>query len=275
MAEKWDDKMDGKMDNKTESTIEDIIESTTQGRQEISLSDVYVFVDESGSITEHYERDRYFIICLIFTKDPKKLNRAFRAENAKLAKKYTKLGKMLNENREIKGSDMTEPQKFELYKNMTEKCGKLFEIGIIAFDNQYAATQPSLVKARCFNYLIQEYMGDFFRNHCRFFDRKKTFCQNINFMIDERNVKTNEKNYLGAYLTGHLNTFEPICVNSINITYQDSKNSSLVQFADYIANTFLRNMRKLKESGQNVKLLRKNLCNKRIFGFPREYDLHI
>ncbi len=36
-------------------------------KDEISYADVYVFVDESGSITEHYEKDRYFIICLIFT----------------------------------------------------------------------------------------------------------------------------------------------------------------------------------------------------------------
>ncbi len=244
-------------------------------KKEASYSDVYVFVDESGSITEHYEKDRYFIICLVFTKESTKLNRAFRNENAKLAKKYPKLGKMLNERKEIKGSDMTEPQKYELYKMMVEKYGSLFEIGVIILDNKYVSTQHSLVKARCFNYLIQEYMGSCFRNYCRFFDREKTFCQNINFMIDERNVKTNEKNYLGAYLTGHLNTFEPICINSINITYMDSKKSALIQFADYIANTFLRNMRRIKETSRNIRLLQKNLCRKRVFGFPADYDIHI
>ena len=253
----------------------DFMDDKEDKKDEISYADVYVFVDESGSITEHYEKDRYFIICLIFTKNNVKLNRAFRGENVKLAKKYPKLGKMLGQNKEIKGSDMTEPQKHELYQTMVEKYGDLFEIGIIIFDNKYAAAQGPLVKARCFNYLIQEYMGSCFRNECRFFDRKHTCCQNIIFLIDERNVKTNEKNYLGAYLTGHLNTFDPVCMDSITVTYMDSKKNALIQFADYVANTFFRNMKRIKESGKNIKLLRRNLCGRRIFGYPQDYDIHI
>lgn len=53
---------------------------------ETTYSDVFIFVDESGSITKKYNFDRYFVICLIFTKDKIRLNRAFQKENIKLAK---------------------------------------------------------------------------------------------------------------------------------------------------------------------------------------------
>lgn len=240
-----------------------------------TYSDIYIFVDESGSITKEINWNKYFVICMVFTKDKIKLNRAFRKENIKLAKKYPKLGKMLNDNKEIKGNNITEKRKYELYKNMVEKYGDLFELGIIVLDNRYTSTQLSLEKARCFNFLIQEYMGNYFRHHCRFFDRKNTVCENINFMIDERNVKTNAKHKLDGYLTSHLKVFDPICTKTINVAYTDSKNVALVQFADYIANTFLRNMKRIKESNQNVSLLQKNLCDNRIFVFPLGYDIHI
>lgn len=242
---------------------------------ETTYSDVYIFVDESGSITKQIERDRYFVICLIFTNNKIKLNRAFREENIKLAKKYPKLGIMLKNNKEIKGSDITESRKYDLYKNMVEKYSDLFEIGIIILDNKFTSTQLSLVKARCFNFLIQEYMGNYFRHHCKFFDRKNTFCQNINFTIDERNIKTNAKHKLDGYLTEHLTAFDPICTDSINVAYTDSKNVALVQFADYVANTFLRNMKRIKESKRNIEILQKTLCDNRIFVFPLGYDIHI
>lgn len=238
-------------------------------------SDVYIFVDESGSITKKINRNKYFVICMVFTKDKIKLNRAFRKENIRLAKKYPKLGKMLSDNKEIKGKDITERRKNELYKNMVEKYGDLFELGVIVLDNRYTSTQLSLEKARCFNFLIQEYMSHYFRNHCRFFDRKNTICENINFTIDERNVKTNAKHKLDGYLTSHLKAFDPICTKTINVAYTDSKNVALVQFADYIANTFLRNMKRIKSSCQNVSLLQNNLCDKRIFVFPVGYDIYM
>ena len=240
-----------------------------------NYSDIYIFVDESGSITEQFDKDRYFVICLVLTNNKTQLNRAFRDENIKLAKKYPKLGTSLKNNKEIKGSDITEPRKHELYKNMVEKHGDLFEIGIIILDNKYVTSQFSLVKARCFNYLIQEYMGSYFKHNCKFFDRKNTFCQNINFTIDERNIKTKAKHRLDGYLTEHLNAFDPICTGVINVAYTDSKNSALVQFADYIANTFFRNMKRIKESKENVKILQKALCNNRIFVFPLGHDIHI
>ena len=240
-----------------------------------TYSDIYIFVDESGSITKHFDKDRYFVICLILTNNKIELNRAFRKENIRLARKYQELGAMLKSNKEIKGSDITEPKKHELYKNMVEKHGDLFEIGVIILDNKYVTTQFSLVKARCFNYLIQEYMGNYFKRHCKFFDRKNKFCQNINFTIDERNIKTKAKHRLDGYLTEHLNAFDPICTDSINVAYTDSKNNALVQFADYVANTFFRNMKRIEESKQNVKILQKNLCNNRIFVFPLGHDIHI
>lgn len=118
-------------------------------------------------------------------------------------------------------------------------------------------------------------MGNYFRHHCRFFDRKTKFCKNINFTIDERNIKTNAKHRLDGYLTSHLKVFDPICTDSINVAYTDSKNVSLVQFADYVANTFLRNMKRIRESNENVAMLQSNLCDNRVFVFPVGYDIHI
>ena len=105
-----------------------------ENQNTIKYSDAYIFVDESGSITKDIKGDKYFVICLIITKDKKKLNRAFRAENIALATRYPSLGRKLKENKEIKGSDITEKKKKILYENMINKYGDLFEIGIIILD---------------------------------------------------------------------------------------------------------------------------------------------
>lgn len=246
-----------------------------ENKTKISYSDAYIYVDESGSITKDENGNRYFIICLIITNEKIKLERAFKKENISLAKHYPKLGAMLKSNKEIKGSDITENQKSKLYKKMVNKYGDLFEIGLVILDNKNSTTQFSLVKARCFNFLIQEYMSNYFRHHCKFFNRKNSFCRNINFTIDERNVKTNAKHRLDGYLTEHLNAFDPVCTDSINVAYTDSKNVALVQFADYVANTFYRNMKRIKESNKNVKLLQQNLCDNRVFVFPLGCSIEI
>lgn len=212
---------------------------------------------------------------MIFTDNHIKLERAFKKENLKLSKRYELLGKKLKANNEIKGSDIKEKRKTELYQKMVEKHGDLFEIGLIVLDNNYASDQLSSVKARCFNFLIQEYMTCFYKKHSKFMNNKNFVCKNMSFIIDERNIKSEAKHRLREYLIDHLNAYNPVCTNSINVAYTDSKNKVLVQFADYVANTFYRNLMKNEESYTNTDILSKKLCNESIFIFPIKSDVSI
>lgn len=231
--------------------------------------DINIFVDESGTITDtNINSNKFFLISLIITADKKKLISRFRTCNSKLANKYPKHAKELKENKEIKGSDIEEIRKKDFYESFIKNESGNFEIGIIALDNSYTSSALCSVKARCFNYLIQEYLNNFFRKHSKY----NKCIRNINITIDERSVKKEAKNHLKEYLLQHLNTFYPLWTDNINVNYVDSKKHELVQFSDYVANTFYRSLLNKKEGIENVRVLSSILCNGRIYNFPLEHN---
>ena len=74
-------------------------------------------------------------------------------------------------------------------------------------------------------------------------------------------MATGAKYDLGGYLNQQLTFKRPIC-DMFNVTYTDSKNEKLVQLADFIANTFYRNIeKKIRESRETVSVWLPILCN--------------
>ena len=90
--------------------------------------------------------------------------------------------------------------------------------------------------------------------------------------VDERNVATGAKFTLEEYLNTEYNIENPICEGDISVHYLDSKNRYLIQLADFVANTFYRAYKKNDpDAKSNVELLRKVLCNGKVFYFPVPY----
>ena len=230
--------------------------------------DINAYIDESGSITKKdIEHHKYFIIAVLFTRNSKRIRRYFQKGIASLLqdKKYYNL---LNSNMEIKGSEVTETKKNNIYDRIIRNCKDDFEIGIIVLDNKY--TTDTFIKnhARTFNYILQVFFDVLFRNSSRYANTIK----DMHMVIDEQNIATDADYTLDGYLNQQLNIVNPIC-NHFDVTYVDSKYHPLVQFIDFVSNTFYRNLEKHdKTSIQNIKLLQDCLCGKRIFDFSTNHD---
>lgn len=97
----------------------------------------------------------------------------------------------------------------------------------------------------------------------------------IEFIIDEQNVATGAQYGLEGYLNQQLTIAHPVC-DEFTVHYTDSKNEKLVQLADFIANTFYRNIeKKNQESRATVKMWLPILCNKDVFDFSESHDIKL
>lgn len=97
----------------------------------------------------------------------------------------------------------------------------------------------------------------------------------ISLIIDEQNIATGAKYELCDYLNQQLTLHHPICY-VFEIHYIDSKNEKLVQLADFLANTFYRNIEKKNlESHETVKMWLHTLCNKDIFDFSESHNISL
>ena len=73
---------------------------------------LYVYVDESGSITKtNISNNRYFVIAMVFTDNPVKSRRLFKKKSYQMMKKKEKYKDMIYSKKEIKGSDISETTK--------------------------------------------------------------------------------------------------------------------------------------------------------------------
>lgn len=234
--------------------------------------DITMYIDESGIIpvngTDH---NKYFVISIVTVcnENAKHVSTIFKRERLKIAKKSEKLYKSLVDNKEIKGSDMSESKKAQIYKPIIEKCSSEIEIGIIILDASKVTERFRSKCSRAFNYLLKLYLLNCFKKKSIF----KNKCQSLKLVVDERNVATCSKHTLGEYLNSELNLTTKFCKEDCDIAveYSDSKRYLLLQLSDFIANTFYRRYQKnINESGHNIELLRSNMCNGNIFSFPLE-----
>lgn len=233
---------------------------------------VYVYVDESGSITKtNISNNRYFIIAMLFTDNPTAIRRLFKKKISQLIKNDSKRKETLIKNKEIKGSDISESKKLQIYQHVLTHGKDTLELGIIVLDNNYATDKFTENHARAFNYLVQVYFDSCYRKHSKYM----TGSGKIEILLDEQNVVTGAKYNLEEYLNQQLTMSNPIC-DSFAANYTDSKNEKLVQLADFVANTFYRNIEKKDEnSAENIKLWMDSLCGDDIFDFSEAHDIKL
>lgn len=231
---------------------------------------IYVYVDESGSITKtNISNNRYFVIAMIFTDDPVAVRRLYKNRISKMMRKNDKYKDMIISKKEIKGSDISETTKKDVYNHIRKHALDKMELGIIVLDNNYTTDRFIENHARSFNYMIQTYLDSYYRKHSRYMTGKGK----IEFIIDEQNIATGAKYDLSGYLNQQLTLKHPLC-DIFNVEYTDSRNEKLVQLADFVANTFYRNIEKKNmESQENVSMWLPMLCNGDIFDFSESHDI--
>ena len=130
----------------------------------MAKADINVYIDESGSITKKdIEHHKYFVIAILFTRNSQRVKRYFKKGIASLTQN-AKYRECLKSKGEIKGSEVTETKKLEIYDRIIRNCKDDFEIGIIVLDNNY--TTDTFIKnhARTFNYILQVFFDVLFRN---------------------------------------------------------------------------------------------------------------
>lgn len=199
------------------------------------------------------------------------MRRRFKKKISQLMKRKEKYRNDIIQNREIKGIDISETTKNTIYSAIFISEDNSFEIGVIVLDNKYTTDKFIENHARTFNYMIQVYFNSCFRLHSRF----KNVVEKMSLIIDEQNVATGAKYNLEGYLNQQLTIQKPLC-DAFIVKYVDSKNEKLVQLADFIANTFYRNIEKRnRESIENVKILLPFLCSEDIFDFSETRDIRL
>ena len=237
-------------------------------RMSIEKFDLAVFIDESGSITKtDISHNRYFIIAVLFTRNSKQLKTQFRRGISDLIKKE-KFKKILETNGEIKGAEVSETKKQPIYDRILDKCKNTFELGIIVLDNNYTTEELIRNHARTFNYILQIYFDNLYRSSSKYANDTR----DMYIILDEQNIATDATYTLDGYLEQHFTVFNPLC-HHFDVKYADSKNHSLLQFIDFVSNTFYRNLEKHdKTSIENVKKLLTHVCGNRIFDFSTNHD---
>ena len=243
-----------------------IEDSRDTGGSGMDTDNLTVFVDESGSIKKGpLVREDYFVIALIFTDNERFLNKVFKKKRFQILNQEER--EILSKTKEVKGSDISDNRKKDIYSALVEKCGENLEVGIIVLDLKRADDRLKQVSSRAFNFLIARYLAKSYKPHSKF-----NTAHAISFFVDERNVATGAKFTLEEYLNTEYNIEDPICEGDISVHYLDSKNRYLIQLADFIANTFYRAYKKNDPDAKgNVEVLKNVLCNGKVFYFPMPY----
>ena len=233
----------------------------------MEFNDITVFVDESGTIAKgQVNEDDFFIVTLLFVhnEDINHIRKVFKKERLKIINRKEKLKQHLKCNNEIKGSELSEVEKQQIYDRLIEKCGDKFEIAIIVLNNRKATEKFRSNSSRAFNFLIKIFLDKNFKKKSKF---KKV--NQMNFIIDERNVATESKFTLQEYLNTELNLLDIFSEEDIRVHYYDSKKYLLLQLTDFISNTFYRYQQKHdKAAKRNIDLLIKQTSTKKVFKFP-------
>lgn len=228
-------------------------------------NNITVFVDESGTVSKGIcETKDYFIITLLFVKNERidYVKKLFKKYRLQVVNKKEKLKNKLKVKREIKGSELSEKEKYHIYSKIIDKCKDDFELAIIVLDNKKATSRFRSNSSRVFNYLIKQYLECHFKRFSKYKD-----LTSINFVIDERNVATKSTYTLEEYLNTELNLMHDFSEEEIKIEYSASEKYLLLQMTDFISNTFYRKYQK-NYSSNNIELLLSKTCKGKVFRFP-------
>lgn len=225
------------------------------------------FVDESGSMTKKgldKRSNHYFTICMILTRETKRLKRVYKrfiSSNLDELKKIDKNKKMFYRNgkfKELKGSALTIKMKKKFINFFCQN--KLFDIYYICSDNTKAEDIFYSNTSRAFNYLIK--LSVEYNTKINNIPKGSNF-----FYIDERNVRTDSIGTLREYLNTELVSVNHI-QNIFMVEYCQSESKELIQVADVFSNIYYTYLAKDTPLDEDIKKLIKNKYIKNEFYFP-------
>jgi len=229
-----------------------------------------IYIDESGAITRNYNQrnQRYFVIVKVITKDCKKLHTCFKDARFNAIVDKPTLVKKLEVTNEIKGSSISEARKSKVYADLLafhERSKDTFEVGISVIDNTKMASSFFENKARSFNYCLSTFVKRF-----KEISPLGNRADQLSLLIDDRNVSPKSKSSLQDYLNMQFRMIgdERLFKKEIKVSYYDSQHESLIQLADFIANTVSRALNgDSNEAKCNLDVLRPMLTNGELLSF--------
>lgn len=235
-----------------------------------------IYIDESGSINNHANSNKYFIIALVHPTNKAALKRAYKRfvssnYNALLALDRDKTDQITGEvirqgGRMFQNGNFHELKGSQFDKEMKQKfvdffCFKpSFEVYYIKIFNQSLTDRFCENTARVFNYTLKLALEYFI--HKGFLPNEDCFLQ-----LDERNEKTKTRYFLENYLNTEFFMNETIN-GKFDVAYFDSANNAFIQIADVFANLFYSHLQTNGYEPEFDKLSNTGIL-KCVFEFPR------
>lgn len=234
-----------------------------------------IYGDESGSINNHSEFEKHFVIALIKVNDKKKVQKAYKRfvssnfERLKILDrdKYDEKGNLVREGHrmfdidgnfiELKGSQFDREMKIRFVQHFIKYGG--FEVFFIHVLNNKLTDTISSDTSTAYNYPMKLALSYFY---------KKGYIPNedLHLQLDMRNEKTDKKFFLEQYLNVELHA-QDIMQYPIDVKYFDSKQNRLVQVADVLANLYYSQLKSQSYTNE-IKALKDAGILTFVFRFP-------
>lgn len=233
-----------------------------------------IYIDESGSINNREEKQKFFVIALVRVIDRKRVVKAYKrfvTSNLNELKRLDKDkktsggtilrkgGKMFKQGAfaELKGAQLDRAMKKKFINRFLNVSG--YEVYYIVLNNNKLTNDFCDDKSAVFNYSLKIAL-EYFMNH-NYLPQ-----EHCNLQLDERNEKTDRKHFLEQYLNTEF-AAKGFSSNIFNVEYFDSSQNTLVQVADVFANFYYSHLMTGKYSKELNELKKKKII-KHIFIFP-------
>ena len=221
-----------------------------------------IYIDESGSINNKLEENRYFVIALVRALDKEKLKKDYES----FVEQYTPQLKMLDDHgkmfkngkfQELKGSEMDSYLKREFLQFFADKPH--FELYYIVVDNSKLTDEHCEDVAGIFNYALKMAFTQFIQDGY-------LPDEDCMFHVDERNEAIESRHFLENYLNTEL-IMSGAATGEYVVEYFDSKNNKLIQIADSFSNIYYSHLKNNSYTAE-IEQLKKAGILKQIYTFP-------
>lgn len=227
-----------------------------------------IYIDESGSMTTNHSANQpYFVVCMLRVKDKDKLKRAYKrfiSKHLNRLKEIDKENRMFRDGKflELKGCCLDFSMKKEFVDFFCQK--NLFELIYIRVKNKKIRYGLYSNTARAFNYLLKNALAYGIVNR---YLPQDDYC----IQLDERNEKTETKYFLENYLNTEFVMSRLLKSHTIQVSYFDSCNNSLVQIADVFSNIYYSCCMNTQKYKSMFEKIIKDHYITYIYDFPNEY----
>lgn len=198
----------------------------------------YIYVDESGSITNHSENHKYFVIGMVITSDNRRLKNQLKRARKKVLREINnnpnKYGHLIKDGEivELKGYNLPNALRRIFVEQVhNNNCDVVY--CSMTINNQQINQNLKKNPNRTFNYFIKVMLTYLWKSNILQSN------EDLTLVLDNRNVRTGSKYELEGYL---YTTFiiEQEIFSNIKTEYVDSRDNRFVQYADLFANSVYR-----------------------------------